>query len=64
VDRILKKDEKLLVQKYVGNSRIVRLNFKNKKTIIVLEILQLLHDSDDFNQVQRKINRIKENNVA
>lgn len=64
VDRNLRilEDDGLVAQQYLGQKRVVRLNFKNKKTLVVLKILKLLNDSVDLKQLQRKLNRIIENN--
>ena len=59
--RIL-EEEGLVAQWHRGQNRIVRLNFKNNDTLIVLKILKLLNSSDDLKQLQRKLSRITENN--
>ena len=48
----------ILVQK-----RIVRLNSKNKKTLVVLKILKLLNGSVDLRQLERKLNLMESNSM-
>jgi predicted transcriptional regulator len=56
------EDEGVVAQQYRGRNCIVRLNFKNNDTLIVLKILKLLNSSDDLKQLQRKLSLITENN--
>lgn len=48
-------NEGLVAQQYLGRKRIVRLNFENKKTLIILKILKLLNNSTDLKQLERKL---------
>jgi hypothetical protein len=57
--RIL-EDEGLVAQQHRGRKRVVRLNFENKKTLVVLKILHLLNDAVDIKQLQRKLRLIKQ----
>jgi len=60
VDRNLHilEDERLVAQLYLGHNRIVRLNFEKEKTMVVLKIMELLNNSIEFQQLQRKLNLI------
>lgn len=49
-------EEKLVIQTYVGKNRILRLNLRNEKTVVILKILALLDESVEFSQLQRKLN--------
>lgn len=68
VDRnlLILEDEGLVIQRYVGRRRIVSLNFKNEKTLVLLKILKIIEGSSDLKQLRRKLNLIletaKENN--
>jgi hypothetical protein len=53
--------EGLVTQLYVGRRRIVRLNFKNEKTLVLLKILKIMEGSNDLKQLRRKLNRILKN---
>lgn len=57
------EDEGLVVQKHLGQKRIVRLNSKNKKTLVVLKILKLLNGSVDLRQLERKLNLMESNSM-
>jgi hypothetical protein len=61
VDRNLHilEEEKLVVQSYIDKNRILRLNLRNEKTKVILKILELLDDSVEFSQLQRKLNLIE-----
>jgi DNA-binding transcriptional ArsR family regulator len=62
VDRNLRilEDESLVTQQYLDRKRIIRLNFENEKTLVVLKILKLLNEPVDLKQLQRKLRRITE----
>lgn len=63
VDRNLRilESEGIVTQRYVGRKRVVRLNFKNEKTLVSLKILQILEDSVDLKQLRRSLKRLMEN---
>ena len=48
----------LVAQRYLGRRRIVSLNFENKKTSVVLRILDLLSNPTDLEQLERKLELI------
>lgn len=48
----------LVAQRYLGRRRIVSLNFENKKTSVVLRILDLLTNPTDLEQLERKLELI------
>jgi DNA-binding transcriptional ArsR family regulator len=58
--RILER-EGLVTQRYAGRKRIVRLNFKNEKTLVSLKILKILENSVDLKQFRRSLKRLMEN---
>jgi DNA-binding transcriptional ArsR family regulator len=64
VDRNLRilESEGMVTQRYVGRRRIVRLNFKNEKTLVSLKILKILERSVDLKQLRRSLKGIMENN--
>ena len=53
--------EGIVTQRYVGRKRVVRLNFKNEKTLVSLKILKILECSVDLKQLRRSLKRIMEN---
>lgn len=63
VDRNLRilKSEGVITQRYVGRRRFVRLNFKNQRTSVLLEILKILESSVDLKQLRRSLKRLMEN---
>jgi|GEM_PF-1220090 len=58
--RILER-EGIVAQRYVGRRRIVRLNFKNEKTLVSLKILKILERSVDLKQFRRSLKRLMQN---
>jgi len=58
--RIL-EHEGLITQQHVDHRRIVRLNFKNEKTVVLLKLLKILNDSVDLKQLRRNLKRAIEN---
>lgn len=64
VDRNLRilESERMVTQRYIGHKRIVRLNFKNEKTLVSLKILKILERSVDLKQLRRSLKGIMENN--
>jgi DNA-binding transcriptional ArsR family regulator len=50
VDRNLKilTDENLITQQLIGRKRIIRLNYENKKTVILLKTLHVLKNADHY----------------
>ena len=58
--RILER-EGIVAQRYVGRRRIVRLNFKNEKTLVSLKILKILERSVDLKQLRRSLKRLMKN---
>jgi DNA-binding transcriptional ArsR family regulator len=58
--RILER-EGIVTQRYVGRKRVVRLNFKNEKTLVSLKILKILECSVDLKQLRRSLKRLMEN---
>ena len=58
------ENEGLVTQQYFGRKRIVRLNFENQKTLVMLKILRLLNESVDLKQLQRKLRLIINNSKA
>jgi hypothetical protein len=57
--RILER-EGLVNQRRIGHKRIVRLNLKNKNTLVILEILKLLKGSVDLKQLCKSLRHLKE----
>lgn len=51
--------EQLVVQTYVGKKRFLHLNFRNEKTSVMLQILELLDNSVESEQFQRKLNLLE-----
>jgi DNA-binding transcriptional ArsR family regulator len=58
--RILER-EGLVNQCRIGRKRIIRLNLKNEKTRITLEILKLLNGSVDLKQFRNRLRHLAEN---
>jgi len=48
----------LVAQRYLGRKRIVHLNFENKKTFVVLKILDLLSNPTNLEQLEKKLELI------
>ena len=48
-------EEKLVAQTYVGKKRILRLNFRNEKTIVILKIMELLDNAVESRQFHKKL---------
>jgi DNA-binding transcriptional ArsR family regulator len=55
------ENEGSITQGYIGRKRIIRLNLKNNKTLILLKILKILEDSVDPKQLRRNLKRLLEN---
>jgi hypothetical protein len=58
--RILER-EGVLTQRYAGRKRIIRLNFKNERTLILLKLLEIRENSVDLKQFRRDLKRLLEN---
>jgi predicted transcriptional regulator len=58
--RILER-EGVLTQRYAGRKRVIRLNFKNEKTLVLIKLLKIREGSVDLKQLRRNLKRIMEN---
>jgi hypothetical protein len=58
--RILER-EGILTQRYAGHNRIIRLNFKTEKTLVLLKLLKIREGSVDLKQFRRNLKRLLEN---
>jgi hypothetical protein len=58
--RILER-EGLLTQQHIGHNRIICLNFKTEKTLVLLKLLKIRENSVDLKQLSRNLKRIMEN---
>jgi hypothetical protein len=58
--RILER-EGLVTQQHVEHRRIVRLNFKNEKTVVLLKLLKIINGSVDLKQLRRNLEHAIEN---
>jgi len=63
VDRNLRilEQEGVLTQRYAGHKRIIRLNFKNERTLILLKLLQVRENTVDLKQFRKELKRLLEN---
>jgi hypothetical protein len=59
--RILER-EGIITQRYAGRKRIIRLNFKNEKTLVLLKLLKIRENSVDLKHLRRNLKRLLENN--
>jgi len=63
VDRNMRilEQEGVLTQRYAGRKRIIRLNFKNERTLILLKLLQIRENTADLKQFRKELKRLIEN---
>jgi DNA-binding transcriptional ArsR family regulator len=54
--------EGLVSQRYDGRKRVIRLNLKNEKTLVLLKLLKIREGALDLKQLHRDLKRILENN--
>jgi predicted transcriptional regulator len=58
--RILER-EGIVNQRYIGRKRIISLNFKNEKTMVLLKIMKIPENSVDLKHLRRNLKRLLEN---
>jgi DNA-binding transcriptional ArsR family regulator len=58
--RILER-EYIVTQRYDGRKRVIRLNFKNEKTLVLLKLLMIREGALDLEQLRRNLLRALEN---
>lgn len=56
--------EGITTQRFAGRQRIIRLNFKNEKTLVLLELVKIREDSADLKQFYRNLKRLLESNTT
>jgi len=64
VDRnlsILEREE-VLIQQHAEHKRIISLNFKNERTLILLKLLKIREDPVDLKHFRRNLKSLLENN--
>ena len=54
--------ECILTQRHAGHKRIIRLNFNNERTLVLLKLLKIREDSVDLKHFRRNLKRLLENN--
>lgn len=64
VDRNLRilELEGIVTQRHVGRKRIIGLNLKNERTLVLLKLLKIREDSVDLKHFRRNLKRLLENN--
>ena len=55
--RILER-EGAVTQRYEGRKRIIRLNFKNEKTLVLLKLMMIREGDLDLEQLRRNLKRV------
>jgi DNA-binding transcriptional ArsR family regulator len=50
----------VITQRYIGRKRLIRLNLKNEKTLVLLKILKIFEGTDDIKQLRKKLKHIME----
>jgi DNA-binding transcriptional ArsR family regulator len=58
--RILERED-LVTQRYDGRNRIIHLNLKNEKTLVLLKLLKIREGALDLKHLRRNLNRLLEN---
>lgn len=58
--RILEREGNV-TQRYEGRKRVIRLNLKNEKTVVLLKLLTIREGSLDLEQLRRNLKRVLEN---
>ena len=53
--------EGFVTQRYAGRKRIIRLNLKNQKTLVLLKLLKIRENFVDLKQFRRNLKRLLEN---
>jgi hypothetical protein len=59
--RILER-EGIITQRYARHKRVIGLNFKNERTLVLLKLLKIREDSVDLKQFRRNLKYLLENN--
>jgi predicted transcriptional regulator len=58
--RILER-EGIVTQRHSDRKRIIHLNFKNEKTLVLLKLLKIRENSVDLKHLRRNLKRLLEN---
>jgi predicted transcriptional regulator len=58
--RILER-EGIVIQRYDGRKRIIRLDFKNERTLVMIKLLKIRENSVDLKHLRRDLKRLLEN---
>ena len=53
--------EGIIIQRYDGRKRIIHLNLKNEKTLVLLKLLMIREGALDLKQLRRNLKRVLEN---
>lgn len=63
VDRNLRvlEQEGIISQSYAEHKRIIRLNYENEETLVLLKILKIIDCSRDLKQLHKSLKHLLEN---